>query len=58
MKYRLYKNALDEDAIYIEAGKSYLTASYQTPPYTRMEKIILTAFETAPAMNLPQLSGR
>jgi len=49
--------ALDKDAIYLEAGKSYLTASYKTPPYTRMEKILLTAFEKAPAMQLPKLSG-
>jgi len=49
--------ALVKDAIYNEAGKSYLTASYQNPPYTRMEKIILKAFETAPLMKLPKLSG-
>ena len=49
--------ALGKDAIYTEAGKSYLTASYQNPPYTRMEKILLTAFELAPSMNLPKLSG-
>jgi len=51
------QTALDKDAIYTEAGKSYLTASYQNPPYTRMEKILLTAFELAPSMNLPKLSG-
>ena len=51
------QTALDKDTIYTEAGKSYLTASYKTPPYTRMEKIIMTAFEKAPAMNLPKLSG-
>jgi len=51
------QTALDKDAIFIEAGKSYLTASYKNPPYTRMEKILLTAFEKAPVMNLPQLSG-
>lgn len=49
--------ALDKDAIYLEAGKSYLTASYKTPPYTRMEKILLTAFEKAQSMQLPKLTG-
>lgn len=49
--------ALNKDEIYKEAGKNYLTASYQNPPYTRMEKILLTAFESSPQMNLPKLSG-
>ncbi len=51
------QKSLDKDAIYVEAGKTYLTTSYQNPPYTRMEKIILTAFETSPQMNLPKLNG-
>ncbi|HEY2728003.1 MAG TPA: NIPSNAP family protein [Parafilimonas sp.] len=51
------QNSLDADATYAEAGKAYLTASYQNPPYTRMEKIILKAFETSPTMNLPKLTG-
>jgi len=50
------QGALDKDSIYVEAGKSYLTASYQNPPYVRMEKIILSAFDKSPAMNLPKLS--
>lgn len=49
--------SLDKDTIYTEAGKSYLTASYQNPPYVRMEKILLTAFELAPQMSPPKLSG-
>lgn len=49
--------ALDKDAIYLEAGKSYLMASYKNPPYSRMEKILLTAFENAPLMQLPTLNG-
>ncbi|MEP6466595.1 MAG: NIPSNAP family protein [Parafilimonas sp.] len=49
--------ALTIDATYNEAGKAYLTASYQNPPYTRTEKIILKAFATSPTMNLPKLTG-
>jgi hypothetical protein len=48
---------LSKDAVYADAAKAYITAGYQNPPYTRMEKIILTAFETAPTMTLPKLSG-
>jgi hypothetical protein len=51
------QDALDKDAVYTEAGKGYLTASYQNPPYVRMEKILLSAFELAPSMNLPKLNG-
>ena len=51
------QTSLDKDAIYTEAGKGYLTASYQNPPYVRMEKILLSAFELAPSMNLPKLNG-
>ncbi|MEP6683337.1 MAG: NIPSNAP family protein [Parafilimonas sp.] len=51
------QKSLDADATYTEAGKAYLTASYQNPPYVRMEKIILKAFATLPTMNLPRLSG-
>jgi NIPSNAP protein len=51
------QKALIKDTIYTEAGKSYLTASYQNPPYTRMEKIILKAFETSSTMNLPKLTS-
>ena len=47
--------SLAADSTYMLAGKDYFTASYQTPPYTRMEKIILNAFPLAPQMKLPQL---
>ena len=48
---------LNKDAEYQEAGKTFLNASYKEPPYTRMEKILVTAFELAPQMNLPKLNG-
>lgn len=49
------QKSLSKDAIYTEAGKGYLTVSYQNPPYTRMEKIILSAFELSPQMSTPRL---
>ncbi len=48
---------LMKDSTYINAGKDYITASYQTPPYSRVEKIILTAFESSPQMQLPHLTS-
>ncbi len=48
---------LMKDSGYTHAGKDYITAPYQTPPYTRMEEIILTAFESSPQMQLPHLTS-
>ncbi|MCW3092868.1 MAG: family containing protein [Ferruginibacter sp.] len=38
-------------------GKTYLEATYKTPPYTRMEKILTQAFPLAPFLTLPKLTG-
>ncbi|PWT99228.1 MAG: NIPSNAP family containing protein [Bacteroidetes bacterium] len=48
---------LDEDAAYRNAGKDYLDAVFDHPPYTRIESIMLLAFPLAPQMNVPQLKG-
>lgn len=48
---------LDKDAEYNTAGSAYLTAVYTSPPYTRMESILLKAFRMAPQMQLPKLTG-
>ena len=47
---------LIKDSMYALAGKDYITAGYQNPPYTRMEETILTAFESSPQMQLPHLT--
>lgn len=49
------EKSLAKDSVYMLTGKDYITASYQTPLYTRMEKIILNAFQLSPQMKLPQL---
>lgn len=51
------QTALLKDAMYQDAAKEYLTASYQNPPYKRTEKILVRAFRLAPQMTLPKLSG-
>jgi hypothetical protein len=40
-----------------DAGAGYTNAVYTTPPYTRMESILVEAFPQAPAMQLPALQG-
>ena len=39
------------------AGAEYINAVYTTPPYTRMETILLHAFSLAPKLQLPALKG-
>lgn len=48
---------LESNSEYQTAAKEYLSSAYNTPPYIRMEVIILHAFPLAPKMNLPQLQS-
>ncbi|MBS1512100.1 MAG: NIPSNAP family protein [Bacteroidetes bacterium] len=48
---------LKADSDYQHAGSEYINAVYNTPPYTRMEVIILKSFPLAPQMNLPVLKA-
>lgn len=48
---------LTANAEYLQQGKVYLDASYDKPPYIRMETIFLKAFSLAPQMELPSLTG-
>lgn len=45
------------DKTYLSAAAEYLDAIYSTPPYTRMETILLQAFSLAPEMQLPSLNA-
>ncbi|WP_231460009.1 MULTISPECIES: NIPSNAP family protein [unclassified Pedobacter] len=45
-----------KDKQYLEAGKTYLNASYNDAPYTRVESIILKAFSAMPEYALPKLN--
>lgn len=49
------KLAIDKD--YQATGAEYINAVYTTPPYTRMETILLHAFSLAPKLQLPALKG-
>jgi NIPSNAP len=48
---------LEKDEIYKVSGHEYIDAVFSTPPYTRIETIILYAFPLAPEMKLPQLES-
>lgn len=48
---------LEKDKAYLTAGATYLNAPYDKPVYTRMETILLYAFEGMPSLAKPQLGG-
>jgi hypothetical protein len=45
---------LEKDAGYNTAGKDYIEATYDNPPYIRMESILLQAFPDMPRHAVPQ----
>jgi hypothetical protein len=48
---------LNNDKDYQAAGAEYINAIYSSPPYSRIETIILQAFSQAPQLKLPELKG-
>jgi hypothetical protein len=48
---------LKTDNSYQTSATDYLNAVYTTPPYTRMETMLLQAFSLAPELQLPKLNG-
>ena len=48
---------LDKDKSYQEAGAEYINAPYTKPVYTRMETILLRAFEGMPSLAKPNLDN-
>lgn len=48
---------LQQDQHYLNDSKEYIEANYKTPPYSRMERIVLRAFPLAAQMQLPLLKS-
>lgn len=48
---------LNNDKDYQASASEYINAVYSSPPYSRMEAIILRAFSKAPRLQLPNLNG-
>ena len=42
------QSRVEKDKVYAEAGKDYLQSLHSNPPYSRMESILLKAFEDMP----------
>ncbi len=44
------------DKVYVEAGKSFVDAAYDNPPYLRQERVLLKAFMNMPEFKAPDFS--
>lgn len=51
------ETGLAADQLYLAAGKDYLAALHTNTPFTRLESILLQAFEGMPTVAAPQLTG-
>jgi len=51
------ESALAKDAQYQDAAKDYLNAPYNTPPYLRMETVLMRAFKNFPEFHVPNLTS-
>jgi hypothetical protein len=52
------QDELNNDPIYLEAGKAYLNASASEPAYERIESSLLQAFAHAPILQVPTAKSR
>lgn len=50
------EKTLAKDKSHLAAGKAYIEAKFNQPPYLRIEQILLQAFRTQPVPALPKLS--
>jgi len=47
---------LEKDPVYAQAGKAFLDAPFDNPPFKRYESIFLKAFSKMPAFRVPKYS--
>lgn len=46
--------ALIKDSLYVVTGSNYINATHENPPYSRIQSILMRAFENMPKMFAPQ----
>lgn len=56
-QYMQLPQTLDQDSEYTSAGTDYLDATHDNPPYSRMETILLLAFEGMPQFQQTKLTN-
>lgn len=57
VQFRLLDDALANSNTYQEAGKAYLKANHDKPPYQRIESVLMKAFIDMPKMQASKLDG-
>lgn len=57
VQFRLLDDALMRNKKYLDAGKAYLNAPYDKPPYQRITSVLMRAFEDMPKMKASKLKG-
>ncbi|SHN15632.1 NIPSNAP protein [Cyclobacterium lianum] len=55
--YFQFQSKLDKDQRFQDAGKDYIYASHNNPPFERIETRLLQAFKGSPRMKAPELSA-
>lgn len=55
-QYFQINDKLENDKVYLEAGKAFLDAPYNNPPFKRYESIFMKAFPKMPAFRVPTFS--
>ena len=53
-QYFQVNDRLEKDKVYLEAGKAFLDAPYDHPPFSRYESIFMKAFSKMPAFRVPE----
>lgn len=56
-EYMKLPESLAKDKVYSEAGKSFINAAYDNPPYKRFESILLKAFMNMPLLVKPEFDN-
>ena len=56
-QYHNLEEKLEPDQEYLDAGKDYLEARHDEPPYSRIESTLMVAFEDFPGLRPSKVSG-
>ena len=56
-QFTVLPDVLQKDKLYLAAGKNYIDAPYNTPPFARLQSILLRAFSYMPKLEAPALTG-
>lgn len=57
-QFEALEQKLIDDKVHQDAGKDYLMAAYDTPPYERINSVLLRAFPEMPQMRPTEVTGK